>query len=211
MKQSTHLSKNAGIYILTNTLNNKQYVGMDSNIPRRFKQHTRGIAKCGVLHEALAAVGLENWTAQFIPYPGISREALRAVEQWYIRKLGTKHPNGYNLRGGPKASPEPTVKQLKRSELKSQVRERREAGAVLETIAAEFGLSRGTVADWCKDIKVIKETVRRKAAKRRAEKNEEDAQLRIRALQRKEKGLSLRQIASELKTTRRRLDRLLKA
>ena len=60
-------SKTKGIYILTNTVNNKQYVGMDSNMPRRFKQHIKGIGgKCPLLHDALSAFGLDKWTVQFI-------------------------------------------------------------------------------------------------------------------------------------------------
>ena len=42
--------------------------------------------------------------------------------------------------------------------LKAQVRERRETGAFLETIASEFGLALGTVSEWCKDIKLLSPT-----------------------------------------------------
>ena len=95
-------------------------------------------------------------------------------------------------------------------DLKAQVWERRKAGALLETIAAEFDIAIGTVSEWCKDIEVAKETVRGTATKRRAAKDEEDAQLRIRALQLKDTGLSLRKIADELNISRRKLNRLLK-
>ena len=164
MKNSILQPKNKGIYILTNTINNKQYVGMDSNIPRRFKQHIKGIARCPLLHDALSAFGLDKWTVQFIPYPSISNTALRAVEQWYIGKLNTKHPDGYNMREG--ANPILKEKKAKhltpaakcRAELKGQVRERRESGALLETIADEFGIAIGTVSEWCKDIKVLSPT-----------------------------------------------------
>lgn len=94
-------------------------------------------------------------------------------------------------------------------DLKAQVQERRRAGALLEDIAAEFDIAIGTVSEWCKDIEVAKETVRGTAAKRRAEKEEEAVQLRIRALQLKDKGLSLRKIADELNISRRKLNRLL--
>ena len=42
--------------------------------------------------------------------------------------------------------------------LKEQVRKHREAGELLETIAAAFGLAIGTVSEWCKDIKVLSPT-----------------------------------------------------
>ena len=43
-------------------------------------------------------------------------------------------------------------------DLKEQVRERRKAGAALETIKTEFGLALGTVSEWCKDIEVLSPT-----------------------------------------------------
>ena len=215
MKNSILQPKNEGIYILTNTVNNKQYVGMDSNMPRRFKQHIKGIARCPLLHDALSAFGLDKWTVQFIPYPSISNTALRAVEQWYIGKLNTKHPDGYNMREGSN----PNLKQKRakhltpaakhRAELKAQVRERREQGVLLETIADEFDISRGTVFEWCKGVKVVKDTIRRRCEQRRAEKAAKDAKLRIKALQLKEKGLSLRQIADELDSNPSKIRRLL--
>lgn len=253
MEINTSHLKNPGIYILTNTINNKQYIGMDSNIPRRFKQHLRGIGTGAVLHEALSTVGLENWTVQFIPYSGISRKALQAVEQWYIAKLQTKHPDGYNMRGGSNPSlkarsprsmssgevalraqvrerrktgvllrnlatefdvPIQTVCGWCRdidpkANLRSQVRERRKTGEVLEIIAAEFDMAVRTVSEWCKDIKVEKETVRGMAEKRRSEKKAEDAQLRIRALSLKEKGLSYREIAEKLGSNYQKIRRVL--
>ena len=42
--------------------------------------------------------------------------------------------------------------------LKQQVRERRAAGATLETIADAFDLAIGTVSEWCKDINVLSPT-----------------------------------------------------
>ena len=42
--------------------------------------------------------------------------------------------------------------------LKQQVRERRKAGGLLETIAYEFGISIYTASEWCKDIKVLSPT-----------------------------------------------------
>ena len=216
MKNSKLQSKNKGIYILTNTVNNKQYVGMDSNMPRRFKQHIKGIGgKCPLLHDALSAFGLDKWTVQFIPYPSISNIALRAVEQWHIGKLNTKHPDGYNMREGSnpnlkqKRAKHLTPAAKRRAELKSQVRERREQGVLLETIADEFDISRGTVFEWCKGVKVVKDTIRRRYEQRRTEKAAKDAKLRIKALQLKEKGLSLRQIADELDSNHSKIRRLL--
>ena len=166
MRINSQRLKNRGIYILTNMVNNKQYVGMDSNMPQRFKQHIKGIAKCPLLQDALSALGIDKWTVQFVPYPRISNTALRAVEQWYICKLKTKHPNGYNMRDGSNRNLKQKRKPLKRltpvakrrAELKAQVRKRREQGVLLEAIAAEFSISIFTVSKWCRDIKVLSPT-----------------------------------------------------
>ena len=96
-------------------------------------------------------------------------------------------------------------------ELKEKVRKRREAGALLEKITAEFDVSVGLASKWCKDIEVAKKTVREKRAERRTEKEAEDAQLRVRAKQFRDEGLSLRKIASKLKISHDRLKRLLEA
>lgn len=95
------------------------------------------------------------------------------------------------------------------AELKQQVRERRKAGAKLETIASAFEIAIGTVSEWCKDITVDKETQAEIKANKRAKKKQEDAQLRTRASELKERGLSLREIAHELDSNYQKIRRLL--
>ena len=214
MKIYNQRLRNRGIYILTNMVNNKQYVGMDSNMPQRFKQHIKGIAKCKLLHEALSLTGLEKWRVQFIPYPGISRQALQAVERWYICKLKTKHPNGYNMRDGSNPNLQQKRKPLKRltpvanrrTELKARVRKRREQGALLKAIADEFGISLNKASRWCRDIKVKKETVRSTASKKRAEK----AALKQRTIEMEASGMERKEIARELNEKYRNICRWLK-
>ena len=94
-------------------------------------------------------------------------------------------------------------------ELKQQVRERREAGATLKTIASAFELAIGTVSEWCKDITVDKETQAEIKANKRAKKKQEDAQLKTRASELKDRGLSLRDIAHELDSNYQKIRRLL--
>ena len=160
LRINTPQPKHKGIYIVTNRINGKQFVGMDSNMPLRFYQHVTGTAKCQVLHEALSDTGLENWSVQFVPYPGLSLKDLQAIKRWYIGQRKTEHPNGYNTplrsNGNPEQS-ENLLKFLNNADLKAQVRERRRnSGALLETIAAEFGLTSATVGRWCRDIQDVK-------------------------------------------------------
>ena len=79
-------------------------------------------------------------------------------------------------------------------ELKGQVRKRRETGATLETIAAAFDISIYTASEWCKGIKVDKETVRERAAQKRAEKEARKQQARTR----RKAGAHIETIAVEL-------------
>lgn len=92
------------------------------------------------------------------------------------------------------------------TELKAQVRERRKAGASLETIKAEFGLALGTVSEWCKDITVEKETVRSTASKKRADKNA----LKQRAIEMETSGMERKEIARKLNEKYRNICRWLK-
>ena len=63
-----------------------------------------------------------------------------------------------------------------------------------ETIASEFGISVYTASEWCKDIKVAKETVRGTAAQRRSEKET----LKQQAIEMENSGMKRAEIAREL-------------
>ena len=92
--------KNPGIYILTNKVNGKQYVGLDSNLPCRVNDHLAGKSLCPAILNAIRKYGSESFDVEIIPYTGISRESLCAVEKWKIFQLGTMSPSGYNLTSG---------------------------------------------------------------------------------------------------------------
>lgn len=181
MKTQSLQPKSRGIYIVTNRVNNKQFVGMDSNMPLQFHQHINGIAKYRMLHEALSDTGLENWTVQLIPYPQLSLKDLQAVKRWYISKLKTEYPNGYNPPLVSNGNPERAENPLQL--LKARVRERRKTGALLETIGAEFGIDSTTVGRWCQDIKVAK-SVR-------------DSPLKTQVRERRKAGETLQTIAAD--------------
>ena len=92
--------KNPGIYILTSP-SGKQYVGKDSNLPSRTKIHLSGKnLNCSAIHNAIQIYGRDAFSVEIIQYPGISDEALNAVERWKIRHLQTLSPSGYNLTEG---------------------------------------------------------------------------------------------------------------
>ncbi|RKU09558.1 hypothetical protein C6502_12755 [Candidatus Poribacteria bacterium] len=94
------MMKNPGIYILTSP-SGKQYVGKDRNLPRRANEHLRGgDTKCPAIHKAILKYGHDAFSVEIIRYPGISEETLDAVERWWIKRLQTLSPNGYNLTNG---------------------------------------------------------------------------------------------------------------
>ena len=92
--------KNPGIYVLTCRINGKQYIGKDSNLPNRSNQHLSGNGSARALHNAINKHGANTFEVEIIRYPGISGEALNAIEMWKINQLGTKNPKGYNLTDG---------------------------------------------------------------------------------------------------------------
>jgi len=86
------------IYIITNTINNKQYVGWTvKTIEKRFKNHIY-IAKCGsktYLHNALLRYGPENFNIKLLEQVTNIRLAKKR-EKFYIQKYKT-YEIGYNL------------------------------------------------------------------------------------------------------------------
>jgi len=104
--------KNPGIYILTSP-SGKQYVGKDSNLPRRTKEHLSGNSpQCPHIHNAIQKYGRDAFSVEIIRYPGISDEALKAVERWKIKQLQTLSPGGFNLNeGGDGGNPSEETRQ----------------------------------------------------------------------------------------------------
>ena len=104
--------KNPGIYILTSP-SGKQYVGKDSDLPSRVRDHLRGNSpRCPAIHDAIQKYGHEAFSVEIIRYPRISEDALNAVERWKIRHLHTLAPSGYNLvEGGEGGNPSEETRQ----------------------------------------------------------------------------------------------------
>ena len=113
--------KNPGIYILTHKGTGEQYVGKDSRLPSRAKEHLSGKnPQCRRVHRAIQKYGRDAFSVEIIPYPHISQEALNAVERWKIRQLQTLAPSGYNLtEGGEGGNPSEETRQ-KISEIASK-------------------------------------------------------------------------------------------
>lgn len=90
------------IYLVTNTLNNKKYVGqtVQDDVTKRWNQHKstkyKGVGIC--LSSAYEKYGISNFNFQLICI--CFDEDCNRFEEEYINKFNTIAPNGYNLRAG---------------------------------------------------------------------------------------------------------------
>lgn len=94
------------IYLITNKVNSKQYVGQSKceDIEKRWSQH-RNMTKNCIGRYLLAAYnkyGITNFKFQIICIT--FDEACDQLEEEYIKKFNSLAPNGYNLKPGGKSS-----------------------------------------------------------------------------------------------------------
>ena len=99
------------IYLITNRINGKQYVGQTSrSLKRRFYEHSRHKSAIG---KAIKKYGRENFTIETIDVCE-TFEMANEREQYWIAFYGCVAPNGYNLTEGGKngARSEETCRKL---------------------------------------------------------------------------------------------------
>lgn len=93
------------IYKITNSVNGMIYVGQTKqNIYTRFRQHCKvNTVTHGILSDAIDKFGSDSFTIETIDI-ATSREQLDKKETYWIRKLGSFYPHGYNLNNGGKGT-----------------------------------------------------------------------------------------------------------
>lgn len=89
------------IYLRTNTINGKQYVGQANDFnERERKWRCTKYPYAGILiNNARDKYGVENFKSEILKECQ-TQEELNFWEQYYIKGLNTKVPNGYNLTDG---------------------------------------------------------------------------------------------------------------
>ena len=94
----------ASIYKITNLVNNKIYIGQTVNsIDKRLGKHLSQINcknVCSALYSAFAKYGKDNFFIESIITGEYSKDELNELEIFYIKKLNSLAPNGYNLQSG---------------------------------------------------------------------------------------------------------------
>ncbi len=86
------------IYKLTNKLNGMGYVGMTKNFKRRMCEHRKLHNANTRISKAIAEYGWENFKQEILEICDVSIASER--EKFWIDRLETKAPNGYNTRDG---------------------------------------------------------------------------------------------------------------
>ncbi|MBL0303240.1 MAG: GIY-YIG nuclease family protein [Cytophagaceae bacterium] len=93
------------IYLITNNLNEKQYIGLTvQTLERRWRYHqeqanTNHIKSKESLHAAIREFGADNFSIKAID-SGTTKKGLERKEREWIKKLNTLIPNGYNISTG---------------------------------------------------------------------------------------------------------------
>lgn len=90
------------VYLVTNTRNDKQYVGQTKHtLKYRWTQHLSSAAKDSklLIHKAIRKYGKGMFTVEGI-HECETKEEMDFVETFYITLLNTRPPNGYNFTDG---------------------------------------------------------------------------------------------------------------
>lgn len=94
------------IYCITNKINNKKYVGQTISLKERWQKHilygTKSYnykSKSFAIHSAIHKYGLENFILEILDKCDNLNQS-NEKEEFYVAKLNTLAPNGYNLLPG---------------------------------------------------------------------------------------------------------------
>jgi group I intron endonuclease len=87
------------VYIVTNVVNGKQYVGITSNLNKRWNKHKNAMGSAPALHAAIKKYGLSSFVFTHFA-DAFDDEAAKKIEIMLIDDLKTLAPRGYNLTSG---------------------------------------------------------------------------------------------------------------
>ncbi len=91
------------VYLITNLVNGKRYVGMTKgSLHRRWQRHLYQLKNSqAVLHRAIRKYGADSFEHRELAMPmPQTHQALQELEKFCIIQMGSKSPAGYNLTDG---------------------------------------------------------------------------------------------------------------
>jgi group I intron endonuclease len=95
------------VYLITNTINGKRYVGQTTHsLEKRWREH-KSRDGCHALYNAIKKYGSDNFIIESICEPP-TVELAHEMERYYIQRYCSKSPNGYNLTDGGEGVVNPT-------------------------------------------------------------------------------------------------------
>ena len=86
------------IYVITNTVNAKQYVGIAADLERRWKRH-RNANEGQLIHKAIKKYGVDAFVFTHVA-DAFDAESAKIIERMMIIEKNTKMPHGYNMTDG---------------------------------------------------------------------------------------------------------------
>ncbi len=90
------------IYKITNTINNKIYIGQTiQSFKNRLNEHKKKMrnGSKSPLYDALRKYGIENFEFKIID-TAVNQQELDSKEIFYIKQFNSRYPSGYNLTDG---------------------------------------------------------------------------------------------------------------
>lgn len=91
------------VYCFTNKINSKKYIGLTSNVQRRYKQHKSTKNRCPVFSNAIRKYGFESFDFLILK-ESLTKEDANLFEIQFIKELNSLVPNGYNRTNGGNSS-----------------------------------------------------------------------------------------------------------
>lgn len=138
------------IYIITNDINNKVYIGQSNNPQYRFSQHCRNNEDNSLIDLAIQKYGKIHFTMSILEGP---IKNYNEREMYYIIKYNSLRPNGYNILEGGNEPPlfkgieHPEARFKSIQELEQIVSDLKFTTNSIREIAKKFNVSTSCVSD----------------------------------------------------------------
>jgi group I intron endonuclease len=124
------------LYVITNFVNDKWYIGITNNPKKRWSSHKK--SNTPVISKAIKKYGCENFEFKIITSG--TRQEMFKLEEICIAKFNTQVPNGYNIAPGGEYN-KPSTDGAKR--ISAWAKKRRHSPEIIEKIrTANTGLKR---------------------------------------------------------------------